>query len=162
MMRTLKLPMFFFVRESSTSTMYWIISGGGGDACEYLLKLREAHHSNQGSPVVKPITVGDIVLVHDEDQPRGFWKLGRVEKVITGKDRYEELCWSFLARMVRLQFYDDPYNYSTSLRLIAKVKMIQRHQATWSRWLKCYKSIRAARGWEGTKRCCALSMYVIS
>lgn len=31
------------------------------------------------------ISVGDVVVVHDE-KPRGFWKLARVEEVIPGRD----------------------------------------------------------------------------
>ena len=29
---------------------------------------------------------GDLVLVHDQDHPRGFWKMARVQSLITGKD----------------------------------------------------------------------------
>ena len=29
---------------------------------------------------------GDVVLVHDQDHPRGFWKMARVRKLITGRD----------------------------------------------------------------------------
>ena len=32
------------------------------------------------------ISVGDVVVVHDEDQPHGMWKLGRVERLIEGTD----------------------------------------------------------------------------
>ena len=54
---------------------------------EYLTELRDAHRysaSPRGSN--KEITIGDIVLVHDEKHPRAFWKLGRVEKLIKGQD----------------------------------------------------------------------------
>ena len=27
-----------------------------------------------------------MVVVHDSDMPKGFWKIGRVMKLITGKD----------------------------------------------------------------------------
>ena len=30
--------------------------------------------------------VGDVVVVHDDSQLRGFWKLARVERTITGRD----------------------------------------------------------------------------
>ena len=52
---------------------------------EYLTERRDAHRysaSLRGSN--KEITIGDIVLVHDEKYPRAFWKLGRVEKLIKG------------------------------------------------------------------------------
>ena len=54
---------------------------------EYLLELREAHRylrTPKGS--ANPIAVGDIVIVHDENQPRGLWKLGKIEELIQGAD----------------------------------------------------------------------------
>ena len=56
---------------------------------EYLLELREAHRQLGSRPskgITDPISIGDIVLVHEVDRPRGFWKLARVEGVITGSD----------------------------------------------------------------------------
>ena len=54
---------------------------------EYLVELRESHRqSNHNSPTQPSITTGDVVVVHDENLPRGFWKLGRVEEVIAGRD----------------------------------------------------------------------------
>ena len=54
---------------------------------DYLLELREAHrqrqHAGAATADVKP---GDIVLIHDQDQPRGFWKMGQVESLIVGRD----------------------------------------------------------------------------
>ena len=32
------------------------------------------------------VKVGDIVLVHDQDNPRGFWKMARVQELIIGRD----------------------------------------------------------------------------
>ena len=52
---------------------------------EYLLELREAHRHNKGTEVA-PVEVGDVVVIHSENQPRGFWKLARVERTITGHD----------------------------------------------------------------------------
>ena len=34
----------------------------------------------------KEITIGDIVLEHDEKHPRAFWRIGRVEKLIKEQD----------------------------------------------------------------------------
>ena len=34
----------------------------------------------------KSIAVGDIVLVHDENQSRLFWKMGKVEIIMEGSD----------------------------------------------------------------------------
>ena len=54
---------------------------------EYLTELRESHrqtHRDYSSqPVIK---VGDVVVVHDEGLPRGFWKLGKIQEVIVGRD----------------------------------------------------------------------------
>ena len=54
---------------------------------EYLTELRDSHrklyHGRAGSP---SIAIGDVVIVHDESLPRGFWKLGVIEEVISGKD----------------------------------------------------------------------------
>ncbi len=53
---------------------------------EYLLELRESHRHNRGSADAARVSVGDIVVVHSEDQPRGFWNLGRVKEVVIGRD----------------------------------------------------------------------------
>ena len=52
---------------------------------EYLLELREAHRHNKGTDAA-PVQVGDVVVIHNENQPRGFWKLARVERTIVGRD----------------------------------------------------------------------------
>jgi hypothetical protein len=51
---------------------------------EYLVELRECHRRlyKSSSDV---ISVGDVVIIHD-DSPRGFWKLGLVERLIEGRD----------------------------------------------------------------------------
>ena len=54
---------------------------------EYLVELRESHWQNHDSPTHPFITTGDIVVVHDENLPLGFWRLGRVEEVIAGRIR---------------------------------------------------------------------------
>ena len=52
---------------------------------KYLLELREAHRSNQKGSTPTSVSVSDIVLLHD-DRPRGFWKLARIEKLISERD----------------------------------------------------------------------------
>ena len=52
---------------------------------KYLLELREAHRHNKETDAA-PVEVGDIIVVHHDNQPRGFWKLARVESTITGRD----------------------------------------------------------------------------
>lgn len=53
---------------------------------EYLMELRDAHRHSAKDTVPEPVAVGDIVVVHDEDLPRGLWKLARVEGLVTGAD----------------------------------------------------------------------------
>jgi len=56
---------------------------------EYLSDLREVHaHSARRSPNNKDphISVGDIVVIKDEQLPRGQWKLGVVQSLLTGRD----------------------------------------------------------------------------
>ena len=55
---------------------------------EYLLELRESHRHNTGDPKVTPVSVGDVVVVHHETLPCGFWRLGKVDDVVTGRDGY--------------------------------------------------------------------------
>ena len=54
---------------------------------EYLLELRNAHRypntQHQSQPAAR---VGDIVVIHDSDLPRGFWKIARITRLIIGKD----------------------------------------------------------------------------
>ena len=53
---------------------------------EYLLSLREQHKIPRGTTEKPQVTVGDIVLVHDDSRKRGFWNLGKVEEIISGVD----------------------------------------------------------------------------
>eukprot|EP00731_Ephydatia_muelleri_P011218 Em0006g112a len=55
---------------------------------EYLLELREQHRTSRKNVVGdgKVVAVGDIVVIYDQGLPRGFWKLGCVEELITGSD----------------------------------------------------------------------------
>ena len=54
---------------------------------EYLAELRESHRhllkKARGDPQV---AVGDVVIIHDEDLPRSFWRLGRIRTLIVGRD----------------------------------------------------------------------------
>lgn len=52
-----------------------------------MLELQEAHrHFQTPNGAANPVIVGDIVIVHDENHPRGLWKLGKVEELIQGTD----------------------------------------------------------------------------
>jgi len=53
---------------------------------EYLIELREAHRFGKTGSKKAQISVNDLVVVHDENQPRGFWRLAKVENVIVGID----------------------------------------------------------------------------
>ena len=53
---------------------------------EYLLNLRERYHNDCKKSCERIIKIGDIVVVHSDEQRRSFWKLCRVTDVITGAD----------------------------------------------------------------------------
>ena len=57
---------------------------------EYLLELRECHRyeGSEGNIGRNTVSVGDVVLVHNESGPRGLWRLARVEDVLIGTDGY--------------------------------------------------------------------------
>ena len=53
-----------------------------------MLELRNAHHYqgvSQGA-ANPSIAIGDVVIIHDENQPRGLWRMGRVNGLMKGKD----------------------------------------------------------------------------
>ena len=53
---------------------------------EYLLELRECHRHNTGDPKATSVSVGDVVIIHDKDRPRGFWRLAVVKDTLKGQD----------------------------------------------------------------------------
>ena len=57
---------------------------------EYLSELREVHSNiakNHPKGVGRSqIAIGDIVIIHDDQLPRGLWKLGKIQEVMRGKD----------------------------------------------------------------------------
>ena len=53
---------------------------------EYLLELRETHRYAHVQNSPNTISVGDVVLVYDEDLPRTLWKTAVVEDLIQGND----------------------------------------------------------------------------
>ncbi|KFM63037.1 hypothetical protein X975_02648, partial [Stegodyphus mimosarum] len=57
---------------------------------EYLLCLRSAHYTGQKKP--SAFKTNDIVLVHDENLPRSWWKLGRITKTFIGRDGMIRSC----------------------------------------------------------------------
>ena len=54
---------------------------------EYLVDLREHHRIQTASKSgLKQIKTGGIVTVYDEGLKKGFWRLGKVESLIAGRD----------------------------------------------------------------------------
>lgn len=54
---------------------------------EYLKELREFHRTLSTSKgVERPVTEGEAVVLFDESQPRGMWKLGRIDKLLHSAD----------------------------------------------------------------------------
>ena len=51
-----------------------------------MLGLRDNHRHGFKTSDDTPIGVGDVVLVHDDNNPRGFWKVALVKSLIIGKD----------------------------------------------------------------------------
>lgn len=52
---------------------------------DYLMELRSAHcvsNLNQSAP----FKVGDVVLLHEDKQPKLTWKMGRIEETFMGRD----------------------------------------------------------------------------
>ena len=53
---------------------------------EYLAELRESHRYVKKSRGTTQLSVGDIVVIHDDSKRRGFWNLGKVERTLPGRD----------------------------------------------------------------------------
>ena len=53
---------------------------------EYLLELRNSHRNVTQHSSNRVVSIGDVVIVHEEDQPRGKWHIGKVETLVTGSD----------------------------------------------------------------------------
>ena len=51
---------------------------------DHLLELRSTHVGNKSKE--NNIKVNDIITVLDENQKKNKWRLGKIEKLITGKD----------------------------------------------------------------------------
>ena len=53
---------------------------------EYLLELRNSHRTTKRTTGSKTISVGDMVVIHSDQEKRGFWNLGLIQEVIPGRD----------------------------------------------------------------------------
>lgn len=52
---------------------------------EYLLELRESHRLKSRGNSSRTVSVGDVVVIHD-DTARATWRLGRIEELVKGDD----------------------------------------------------------------------------
>jgi hypothetical protein len=53
---------------------------------EYLADLRE-HHKVSTKNGNRKVSIGDVVLVYEENVKRGKWRVGRIESLVTGRDQ---------------------------------------------------------------------------
>ena len=53
---------------------------------EYLIKLQNSHRYLNQNDTIKTVSVGDVVVVHEEDQPRGKWRVAKILDLIVGSD----------------------------------------------------------------------------
>ena len=53
---------------------------------EYLLQLRDCHRKNVKNKPHPLLKKGDIIIVHDDKQVRGLWKLAKIERLLKGAD----------------------------------------------------------------------------
>ena len=45
---------------------------------EYLIKLQNSHRYLNQNDTIRTVSVGDVVVVHEEDQPRGKWRVAKI------------------------------------------------------------------------------------
>ena len=53
---------------------------------EYLTDLRQYYKGNNGYQP-RTVSVGEVVIIHEENVKRGLWKIGKMEVIIRGRDR---------------------------------------------------------------------------
>ena len=53
---------------------------------EYLTQLREYHRYSKRANSVRKVQVGDIVGLHENKTPRQQWRLGKIERLLPGRD----------------------------------------------------------------------------
>ena len=53
---------------------------------EYLVELRAAHKQKGKGSSASRVSVGDVVVIHSDNQPRGMWDLGLVEELLIGSN----------------------------------------------------------------------------
>ena len=53
---------------------------------EYLTQLREYHRYSKRANSVRKAQVGDVVCLHENKTPRQQWRLGKIERLLHGRD----------------------------------------------------------------------------
>ena len=53
---------------------------------EYLTELWEYHRYSKRSNSNREVKVGDVVCLHDHKTPRQLWRLGKIERLLPGRD----------------------------------------------------------------------------
>ena len=91
---------------------------------EYLLKLREAHrhHKDSGQP---QLFEGDIVVVHSDDQPRTFRKLGKIENVLQSADGQQRTVTVRISKNSHTSTLDYPIQHLYPLEVMSNNIVIE-------------------------------------
>ena len=55
---------------------------------EYLVELRNSNRNATQHSSNRVVSIRDVVIVHNEDQPRGKWRIGKVEALVTVSDEH--------------------------------------------------------------------------
>ena len=54
---------------------------------EYLVELREFHrHQRVSRGINSPVEKNEVVIVYDDQRPRSFWRIGKIESILIGVD----------------------------------------------------------------------------
>ena len=51
-----------------------------------MIEVRNAHHHQSQNDAITAISIGDVVIVHEENQPREKWRVAKILDFITGAD----------------------------------------------------------------------------
>ena len=55
------------------------------------LREQEQHSRTKKSDSLRVAQVGDIVSIHDHKVPRQMWRLGKIERLLTGRDGHDAI-----------------------------------------------------------------------
>ena len=84
-----------------------------------MLELREAHR--HGEP---QLSEEDIVVVFADDHPRSFWRLGRVERVITGADGQKRAATIRVSNKGHTSTLDRPIQHLYPMEIVAHTNAV--------------------------------------